>query len=211
MKNFRVAGQQGDPTAVPGFPAEYRPYFGEGKGGFQYSGAGIEVEPRCVDLAGRKSVYRRPGARPRCRLAGGRISRSIGGVRLGARRGAVRSVLGAPTSETRFAVRYCLDGGGTLWAAFLGVSAQRRAVAAKTDHPAFSYRGIAPQTSERYARRRMRRERVRARRDGTRLLISRGRRRTLVVAAARGRVVWIAVARPDAGLRALARDLRHMN
>lgn len=211
VKNFRVAGQQGDPTAVPGFPAEYRPYFGKGKGGFQYSGAGIEVEPRCVELARRKNVYRRPGARQRCRLAGGRISRGIGGIRLGARRGAVRSVLGAPTSETRFAVRYCLEDGGALWAGFLGVGARRRAVVVKTDHPAFSYRGIAAQASERYARRRMRRERVRARRDGTRLLISRGRRRTLVVATRRGRVAWIAVARPRAGLRTLGRDLRRVS
>ena len=60
MQNFRVAGQEGDPTAVPGFPAEYRPYFGKGKGGFQFAGAGIDVEPRCVELAKRKNVYRAP-------------------------------------------------------------------------------------------------------------------------------------------------------
>ena len=86
VRNFRVAGQQGDPTAIPGFPAQYRPYFGKGKGGFQYSGAGIDVEPRCVELAKRKRVYRAPGAKQRCRLAGGRIDRGIGGIRLKARR-----------------------------------------------------------------------------------------------------------------------------
>ncbi len=179
VRNFRVAGQQGDPTAVPGFPAAYRPYFGEGKGGFQYAGGGIEVEPRCVELAKRKRVYRPPNTKQRCRLAGGRVGRGIGGIRLKQRRASVRSDLGAPTSETRFAVRYCLDGGGTLWGGFLGTSPRRRAVIVKTDNPAFSYRGIAPEESARSARRAMRRERVRRRRDGSRLLISRGKTRTL--------------------------------
>ena len=100
VQNFRVAGQQGDPTAVPGFPADYRPYFGKGKGGFQYAGGGIEVEPRCVELAKRKRVYRPPNAKQRCRLAGGRVGRGIGGIRLKQRRASVRSDLGAPTSET---------------------------------------------------------------------------------------------------------------
>ncbi len=210
IKNFRVAGQQGDPTAVPGFPAEYRPYFGKGKGGFQFSGAGIDVEPRCVELAKRKPVYQPPGVKRRCRLAGGRIGRGIGGIRLKARRAGVRDALGAPTSESRFAVRYCLEGGGTLSAGFLGVTPRRRAVIVKADHPAFTYRGIAVDESLRSARRSMRRERVRKRRDGTRLLIAKGRARTFVVAAKRGRVAWIAVARPRISLRTLARDLRRV-
>ena len=211
VKNFRVAGQEGDPTAIPGFPAEYRPYFGKGKGGFQYAGGGIDVEPRCVELAKRKAVYAAPGAKARCRLAGGRIGRGIGGIRLRSTRAGVRAALGAPTSESRFAVRYCLEGGSTLSAGFLAISPRRRAVIVKTDHPAFTYRGIAVDESERSARRAMRRERVRRRRDGTRLLISRGRYRTLVVAARRGRVAWIAVTRPKLKLRTLARDLRRVN
>ena len=210
VKNFRVGGQQGDPTAIPGFPAQYRPYFGKGKGGFQYAGGGIDVEPRCVELAKRKPVYQAPGARRRCRLAGGRIGRGIGGIGLKARRAVVRSVLGAPTSESRFAVRYCLEGGGTLSAGFLGVGARRRAVIVKADHPAFTYRGIAVDEGLRSARRAMRRERVRKRRDGTRLLISRGRSRTLIVAGKRGLVTWIAVARPKVTIRTLARDLRRV-
>ncbi len=80
----------------------------------------------------------------------------------------------------------------------------------KTDHPAFSYRGIAAEESERSARKAMRRERVRRRRDGTRLLISRGKTRTLVVAAKGGRVTWVAVARPRVSLRTLGRDLRRV-
>ena len=211
VKNFRVAGQTGDPTAVPGFPAEYRPYFGKGKGGFHFTGAGIDVEPRCVELAKRTPVYQVPGAKRRCRLAGGRIGRGIGGIGLKERRASVRATLGAPTSESRFAIRYCLEGGGTLSAGFLGVTARRRAVVVKTNHPAFSYRGIAVEESLRSARRSMRRERVRKRRGGVRLLIARGRSRTFVVAGRNGRVTWIAVARPRISLRTLARDLRRVN
>ncbi len=197
MKNFRVAGQEGDPTAVPGFPAEYRPYFGKGKGGFHYAGAGIDVEPRCVELAKRKPVYQAPGqsAAAAWRAGGSAAASAASGSRQ--RRAGVRATLGAPTSESRFAIRYCLEGGGTLSAGFLGVSARRRAVIVKTDHPAFSYRGIAVEESLRSARRSMRRERVRKRRDGVRLLIARSRTRTLVVAGKRGRVTWIAVARPQ--------------
>ncbi len=90
VANFRVAGQSGDPTSVPGFPADWRPYFGKGRGGFRYTGAGIDVEPRCVELAKRKKVYRPPAVRQRCRLAGGRIGRGIGGIGCSARRASVR-------------------------------------------------------------------------------------------------------------------------
>ena len=211
VENFRVAGQQGDPTTIPGFPAAYRPYFGKGRGGFQYAGAGIEVEPRCVELAKRERVYRPSETKRACRLAGGRIGSGIGGIRLRARRAGVRSALGAPTTESRFAVRYCLDGGGTLSAGFLGVSGRRRVVVVKTDAPAFTYRGLAVDATLRAARRSMRRERVRRRRDGSRLLIARGRARTVVVSVKRGRVTWIAVARPKISLRVLARDLRRVN
>ena len=81
----------------------------------------------------------------------------------------------------------------------------------KTDAPAFTYRGLAVDDTLRAARRSMRRERVRRRRDGSRLLIARGRARTLVVSVKRGRVTWIAVARPKISLRVLARDLRRVN
>jgi hypothetical protein len=84
-------------------------------------------------------------------------------------------------------------------------------VVVKADHPAFTYRGIAVDESLRSARRSMRRERVRRRRDGTRLLISRGRSRTLIVAGRGGRVTWVAVARPRLSLRTLARDLRRVD
>ena len=101
--------------------------------------AGIDVEPRCVELAKRKRgvpARRRQAALP----AGGRAHRARASAASAsrARRAGVRAALGAPTSESRFAVRYCLEGGGTLSAGFLGVSPRRRAVIVKTDHPAFT-------------------------------------------------------------------------
>ena len=210
VREFRAAGQTGDPTSVPGFPAEYRPFFGEGRGGVKSPGGDVEVEPRCVELARGRSVYRKAGAR-RCRLPGGRVSRSIGGASLRARRAAIRRSLGAPSSESRVAMRYCLDGGGTLAVGFLGLGPRRRAVVVKADHPAFrSARGVAPGRSGRSARRAMRGERVRRRRDGSRLLIVRQRRRTLIASVRRRRVAFVAVARPRVSLKTLARDLRRV-
>jgi hypothetical protein len=64
VRNFTVAGLPADPTLLPGFPAEYRPYFGAGGGGaFVSLGAG---QPDCaarVDTdAEAKKIYR-PGWR----------------------------------------------------------------------------------------------------------------------------------------------------
>ena len=211
LSNFRIAGQTADPTLIPFFPADYRPFFGPGRGGVQFTGAGVDVEPRCAELARGGHVYRRGGGiRKGCRLPGGRIGRGIGGIGLGNARGGILRTLGAPTSESRYAVRYCLEGGGTLLAGFRGRSARSRALIVKVDNPAFSARGLGPGTGERRARRILRGERVRRRAGGEKLLILRQRRRTLVAAVRRGRVRYVAVARPRISLRTLARDLRRV-
>ena len=33
VENFTINNQSGDPTAMPGFPEEWKPYFGYGRGG----------------------------------------------------------------------------------------------------------------------------------------------------------------------------------
>ena len=207
VENFRVAGQSGDPTAVPGFPPEYRPYFGKGRGGFMFAGGEIDVEPRCVALAARGGVLRSPDTR-RCRVPGGRIGRGIGGIRVRALRSAVRRDLGLPTSESPLTLRYCLDGGGTLVAGFRGPGDGRGASIVASDSPAFRSRALRPGLTLRQARRAMRRERVRRRGDGTRVLVARGKQRTLVAVVQGGRVRLIAVAARRVSLRALGRDLR---
>src|SRR4051795_3520040 len=35
VENFRIGGQTGDPSQMPGFPAEWKPYFSNGRGGMQ--------------------------------------------------------------------------------------------------------------------------------------------------------------------------------
>src|SRR5205085_3924192 len=107
VENFRIAGQTGDPTTVPGFPEEYKKYFSQGRGGVQALGD-VQADPRCATKpnpsgpggsppGGGTSSGGAPGsAADRCRVPGGRVGRGIGGVRLGMRRAAARRALGLP-------------------------------------------------------------------------------------------------------------------
>lgn len=56
VENFTVNNQTSDPTAFPGFPEEYEPFFGAGRGGAKVA-EGIPIEPRCVERAQREDVY----------------------------------------------------------------------------------------------------------------------------------------------------------
>src|SRR3954449_9918842 len=47
VENFRVGGQSGDPTALPGFPEEWKQYFSQGRGGVQAVGD-VQADPRCA-------------------------------------------------------------------------------------------------------------------------------------------------------------------
>ncbi len=90
IENFTVNNQSGDPTALPGFPEEWKPYFGYGRGGVHSTGIG-DVDPSCVAKAEENPPYRRepepqPGPRG-CPEADGSVGRSIGGLRLGETRG----------------------------------------------------------------------------------------------------------------------------
>jgi hypothetical protein len=61
VRNFTVGNASGDPTAFPGFPEDYKPYFGYGRGGVQVTDS-IEIDPACVEKAKREDVYRKPSA-----------------------------------------------------------------------------------------------------------------------------------------------------
>jgi hypothetical protein len=63
VENFTVNNASGDPTAMPGFPAEWKPYFGHGRGGMLARDA-FPPEPRCVEKAEREDPYARPAAPP---------------------------------------------------------------------------------------------------------------------------------------------------
>jgi len=63
VENLRIGGQTADPRLLPGFPAEYLPYFGPGGGGVQLVSLGIGT-PDCaakVDTPREaRRVYRHP-------------------------------------------------------------------------------------------------------------------------------------------------------
>src|SRR3954452_22773548 len=90
VENFRFAGQSGDPTALPGFPEEWKQYFSQGRGGVQAVGD-VQADPRCATKpnpsgpgGGSGGGSGGPGgSNPnahRCRVPGGRVGPGIGGV-----------------------------------------------------------------------------------------------------------------------------------
>src|SRR3954471_2446937 len=89
VENFRFGGQSGDPTALPGFPEEYKQYFSQGRGGVQAVGD-VQADPRCATKpnpsgpgggsgGGSGGGGSGPGGSGpnahRCRVPGGRIGR----------------------------------------------------------------------------------------------------------------------------------------
>lgn len=182
VENFRFNGQTGDPTTLPGFPEEWKPFFGPGRGGVQ-GGAGVRGDPRCVE----KPRDAPPPYPYRCHERGGEIGRDIGGIRLGMSRARLEEAFGpAPRSHRGFN-RYCLMQGGKLAA---GLS-RDRVLLVLTTSPRFSWRG----TSVGAARSSLRGERLIARRGRYRVYRSRSGRRLALIAGVRaGRVRYLALA-----------------
>lgn len=200
VENFTFNNQTSDPSQLPGFPAAYKPYFGPGRGGVQSTGE-VEAEPRCVEAAERDDPREGPGGggRPeeqRCRLAGGRVERGIGGVTLGMKRVKAKRALGPPSTESKSSVGWCMTGGGRLVASFKNAKDRARAVLVYTDAPPFDAAGIRTGTSRAKAERKLRGERTLTRRKGLRVLMVSGRKRRLLVGVTRKRVVFLAVAGP---------------
>jgi hypothetical protein len=194
VENFRIGGQSGDPTALPGFPAAWKPYFSKGRGGVQTVGD-VQADPRCATRPNPSGPggRRQTNANGRCRVPGGRIGRGIGGARLLERRRTVRRDIGKPARERRFYARWCFDGGGRLVAAF-GRHAFRVQLL-MTNAPPFDTHGFRTGSRARRARHRMRHERRIGRVRGARAWCSHERRRILCVGLAKRHVKWIAIAR----------------
>jgi hypothetical protein len=197
IENFTFNNQTQDPRVFPGFPEEWKPFFGPGRGGVQFSDSGVEADPSCVALARSKNVYsKRAGGGPAaggsvgCLTGHGSIGRGVPGARLGARRARVYGALGRPTKRRRRSARWCTAGDGVLVAAFR----RRRLAAVISTSPAFDLRGIAAGDSGVYVRRRLEGERTISRRGRSRVLAVGGRRLRLV-RLRRGRVHWVGAAR----------------
>src|SRR3954468_10976903 len=117
VENFRIGGQSGDPTTVPGFPEEYKKYFSNGRGGVQAAGD-VQADPRCATKPNPSGPSGGGGSPTKeCRVAGGRIRRGIDKVNLGMKRAAARRAQGMPATESPRKMTWCLDGGGGLTAA----------------------------------------------------------------------------------------------
>jgi hypothetical protein len=197
VENYSVNGQTGDPSQLPGFPAEYKPFFGNGRGGVQRSDS-VPADPSCIAKAAEHNPYRTDGPGgpggskgiDRCRVAGGRVDRGAGGVRLGMRRTSARAKLGQPTTESPRYMSWCMTGGGRLVAAFDRSGSAGRAVMVLTDAPPFDAAGIRTGTKASKARRRLRG----ARPITKRVLAVRRRKDVLVAGLAHGHVAFLASA-----------------
>jgi hypothetical protein len=99
---------------------------------------------------------------------------------------------------------WCFDGGGRLYAAF----GRRGADLVLTDSAPFDTHAIRRGTKRKAALRRLRGERRLARVHGTAVYATRERHRRLLVGIRRGRVAYLAVARPKLSQRRALRYLR---
>jgi hypothetical protein len=217
VENFRIAGQSYDPTQLPGFPDEWKPYFSEGRGGVQAVGE-VQADPRCATKpnpsgpsGGGGGGSQRPGGpRDICRVPGGRIGRGIGGVKLGTRRRYAKRALGLPQKESARYVVWCFDGGGRLVAALGGRGDRARVALVLTDAVPFDTRGVRPGQSLRVTRRHLRHMRRLGRAGRTAIYMVTQRRRRLFVGAAGGHVKYLAVSRRTLRPRRALRYLRGM-
>jgi hypothetical protein len=183
IENFSINGQTGDPRALPGFPEEWKPYFGPGRGGVQSSDTG-RADPRCVAKA---KAAPAPGPY-KCSEQRGRVGKGIGPLVLGAKREDVAAVLGAPARETNGVARWCTADGGKLSAGFTG----DRLAFALTTSPQFTALGFTPGDRSAKARKRLRKL---DQRGGVAVLVASSRKRLLLLLGAdRKRIRFIAIA-----------------
>jgi hypothetical protein len=213
VENFRVGGQTGDPTAVPGFPEEWKPFFGPGRGGVQKVGD-VPADPSCGNKPAPGSPSggsggstapgsTGPGGVP-CREPGGLVGRGIGGVRLGMLRKNTRVSAGAPATESVRYATWCFEGGTKLVAAFTGRGGSARTQLVWTNSPPFDVRAVRVGSAAKTARKRLRGEK----RLAAGVLVIRERKRQLLVGIARGKVTYLAVAAPRLSRRGTLKLLR---
>jgi hypothetical protein len=216
VENFRVLGQSGDPTTLPGFPASWKPYFSNGRGGVQTVGD-VPADPNCAKRANPAQPGSGSGSSRTpyssssdiCRVPGGSVDRTgLGGVRLGARRRYVRQALGLPQKESARYMVWCFDGGGRLVAALRGPRQSSQVDLVYTDASPFDSRGVRPGSSSRAALRRLHGARRLGRAGSNSVLMVTQRRLRVYVGVAGGRVSFLAVSKPRLRPRKALRYLR---
>ena len=200
VENFTINNQSGDPTALPGFPEEWKPYFGYGRGGFHSTGT-VEADPACVAKAEENPPYRKepepePETRP-CAEAHGRVGMKIGGLELIETRARTIAVNGEPMRRKRGFFRYCIVGGGKYMVAFRSSVPDASAAFLLTTNPGFHVRHVRRLTPARQMHRRLRGERLLFRTSKTRVWIVHKRDHDLLVIMRHRRVAGLASALPE--------------
>jgi hypothetical protein len=181
IENFQVNGQTGDPRTLPGFPDDWKPYFGPGEGGVMTTDT-VRLDPRCVARA--QSAP--PPGPYRCSEQRGKVGSGIGPLRLDASREEIEKVLGPPARTTGRVARWCTADGGKLSAGFAG----GRLRFALTTSPGFSVAGFAPGNRSAVVRRRFAKV---AQRGGVGVFVVPSRARLVLLGVDRKRVRFIAL------------------
>jgi hypothetical protein len=181
IENFSINNQTGDPRTLPGFPDEWKPYFGPGRGGVQTMDT-VRADPRCVA----KAKAAPPPGPYRCSDAAGSIRDRIGPLALGIRHEDAEAALGPAARETNGVARWCTVDGGKLSAGFRG----DRLAFALTTSPQFSAGGFAPGDASAKARKRFRKL---DQRGGVGLFVVSSKERLLLVGADRKRIRFLAL------------------
>jgi len=193
VENFTFNNQSGDPTTMPGFPEEWKPYFGYGRGGVHSPGS-VKADPSCVAKAEQKSPYRKePEAKPAprgCPEPDGPVGRRIGGLELGATRAQTFKANGNPKYVKRGFFRYCVQGGGKYMIGF----GRDFAEFLLTSNPGFDFNGVRRLTPTKEMHRRLRGERALFHTSKTRVWVVRQRRYDVLVILRHGRVAALASA-----------------
>jgi hypothetical protein len=195
IKNFRVGGQSFDPTTLPGFPAEFKPYFSNGGGGAMMSlSSGDSSCPTSAQDdyygSGGKAGKRGKGSK-KCAKVGGSVSkRGIGKAKLGDRKKGVEKAVGDPTKDSGGVLRFCTKPrGGRLTVGFDG----KRSAYVGTDVEKTELEGVSPGDNLKAAKKKLNGEKKR----GKLLEIDEGK--VVLVLATRGKTVE-SVGVADAGL-----------
>jgi hypothetical protein len=182
IENFSINGQTGDPRTLPGFPEEWKPYFGPGEGGVQTSDT-VRADPRCVAKA---KAAPAPGPY-RCSDVGGSARNRIGPLVLGMRRADAESALGPPARETNGVARWCTADGGKLSAGFKN----GRLVFALTTSPRISALGYRSGDASAKARKHLRKL---DQRGGIGLFVASSKKHLLLIGGDRKQIRFIALA-----------------
>jgi hypothetical protein len=218
VSNFNFGGQTGDPREIPGFPEEWKPFFGPGMGGFRTRNS-IDPDPRCAERAKREEhrIYAGAGGpASRCMTPGRRVGRRrLGPARLGDSEAELRRALGPPRRVSRGFLRWCVDRGGRFLAGQrtdrsgdLGEGASERAVLLLSTSRAFRIHGVGPGSDEPELQR-LPRARILTVEGNTRVFVIRPGS-PVIVGVRQGRVRYLGVRNKRAlrSKRALRRYLR---